>query len=238
MADDPWINTFPHPVAAYLWDVATGKWIPAPSGVLVVSGPLTDAQLRAAPVPVSLDEPISVSFFDARIAVIGFPEDIVWSGLVDHLEDLVTADSGGLTTVGVGIVTVTAWVGTLLFEASPNGIGFYPCPVVNAATGKVVTYTTESGIFTFPCAGYMRTRVRASEWESGSVLVTLRGSVGSNIGTLPLSDAQLRESPVPVSGSMTQTEMKVLGLGHTLLQMLDELKRMNMQLSLITDEEV
>ena len=187
---------------------------------------------------VDLDEPISVSFFDARVAVTDFPDDTVWSGLIEALDDDVTADPGGMTTFGVSIVTWDDWVGTFVFEASVNGVAYFSCPVVNSETGTVITSATEAGIFTFPCAGYMRLRVRASAYTTGSSLITLRGSIGTNTGSIPLSDTQLRATAVPVSGPLTAVELKISNFGQTLLEILYELKAMNTHLSLITDEEV
>ena len=179
MADEPWVKNFPHPTAIYVWDVATEKWIPATGAV-------------------TLSEPISVSFFDPRVAVTGFPEDTVWSGLIDALNDLVTAEAGGLSTFGVSIVTWGDWSGTLSFEASVNGIAYYACSAVNITSGEVVTSTTEAGDFVIPCAGYMRLRVKATAWTGGSALATLRGSVGVNLGVIPLTNAQLRATPISV----------------------------------------
>jgi len=245
MADNPWIKAFPHPVAAYVWDAAAEAWIPAPS-VMVVSGPLTDAELRAAPVPVSLDEPISVSFFDARIAVTAFPEDTVWSDVLNALNEDVTCEPGGLNTFGINVVTWDDWIGTLVPEVSVNGVAYVSCQAVNSATGEVVTEITEAGTFILPCGGYMRMRVRCSAYTQGQALVTLRGSVATNVGTIPLNDTQLRASPVPimgvVSGPATSSELGIQLLiskfGQTLLEMLDELKKICTHLALITDEEV
>lgn len=179
MADDAWIKNFPHPTAIYVWDVATEKWVPATGAV-------------------TLSEPISVSFFDPRVAVTGFPEDTVWSGLIDDLNDDVMAEAGGLSTFGISIVVWDSWEGTLSFEASVNGVAYYPCSAVNVVTGEVVTSTTEMGNFIIPCAGYMRLRVKATSYTSGSALATLRGSIAPNPGTIPLSNAQLRASSVGI----------------------------------------
>ena len=104
--------------------------------------------------------------------------------------------------------------------------------------------------------------MRVSAWTSGSCYATLRGSVCTNVGTIPLNDTQLRATPVPISGvvtgPVTDAELRaaavpVLGpvtdlelgvqlqtskFGQTLLEILHELKKMNTHFSLITDEEV
>lgn len=176
---EEWVKNFPHPTAIYVWDVATEKWVPATGAV-------------------TLSEPISVSFFDPQVALTSFPEDTVWSGLIAGINEVVTADPGGLSTFGVSIVTWGGWSGTLSFEASVNGVAYYSCSAVNITTGEVVTSTTEAGDFIIPCAGYMRLRVKGTTWAGGSSLVTLRGSVCTNLGSIPLTDAQLRASPVDV----------------------------------------
>jgi len=122
----------------------------------------------------------------------------------------VTSDPGGLATFGVSVVTWDGWSGRLVFEGAVNGIAYESCPVTNPVTGEVVTSATGDGIFIFPCAGYMRLRVRASEYTSGTALVTLRGSVAPHTGSIPLSDSQLRASPIPVEVTSVEEQLNLL----------------------------
>jgi hypothetical protein len=161
-----------------------------------VSGPLTDTQLRASAVPVSgtffqPTQPVSIA---ATVAVSGpltdtqlrasavpvslatLPALTAGSAVIGH----VIADSGSTTAV-TGNVTVTQATGTNLHA------------VIDSAP---TTAVTNAGLSNLDVA--LSTRTKPADQQH-----TIIDSSASIAVTGPLTDTQLRATPVPVSGTVT-----------------------------------
>jgi hypothetical protein len=184
MADEPWVKPFPHPIGSYIWDDINEKWIPL---VGDVDGRL---QVYAA----IMGGYIDVS--GSNVAV-SFPDDLTWTYDIDAVDMANTAETDGMATVGISISGT--WVGTFTFQATQDGITYYTYPFLNVISGTLQSSTTVNGIWIVPCAGFSRIRIRSTLWTSGTATTKMRASVLSNIGGMPLTDAQLRASDVKIS---------------------------------------
>jgi len=100
--------------------------------------------------------------------------------------------SGSLTATGSVTMTLAShsqaavqvtgtWVGTLQFEGSVDGTNFFSIPSVVPTTGAVVTSATANGQWLIPCAGYKQIRTRCSAFTSGTIVISMQGSNGTQI---------------------------------------------------------
>lgn len=130
----------------------------------------------------------------------------------------ITVDYFTLATIEVTI-TNTA---TITWEETISGINFNTGSCVNAnAPGTLVTTATASGIYYCNIAPLTQFRARISSFSSGTVTVLARISTLSfmevfsassgGAGAVGLTDAQLRATPVPVSGTFYQATQPVSG---------------------------
>lgn len=158
---------------------------------LAVTGPLTDTELRASPVSVTIPTPVPVT------------------------------DNGGSLTVD-GTVSATQgtspWVVSGTVIATPSGtqdvnlVSTIPVPVTDNGGSLTVDGTVAVSNFPAvqPVSGTVTANQGTSPWVvSGTVTATPTGTQDVNIVstislpvTGPLTDTQLRASPVPVSGTV------------------------------------
>jgi hypothetical protein len=216
---------------------------------LSVTGPLTDVQLRATPVPVSGS--VSVSNFPATQAVTQSTSPWVVSGTITSAED---KDYG---TVGAATLRTAAQIG------NATGAAAFGTGTTDAQTLRVVIPTDQTAIPSSQSGSWTVAATQSGTWNIGTlasitnpVAVTqstspwvVSGTVTANAGTGtfaisaaslplptgaatsalqttgnaslasidskltsplavtgPLTDAQLRATPVPVSGTVAATQ--------------------------------
>lgn len=134
-----------------------------------VSGPLTNAQLRAAVVPVdgsSVTQPVSGPLTDTQLRATPVP-----------------VDGSGSTQPISGTVSVSNF------------------PATQPISGTVAA--TQSGTWTVQPGNTANTT--AWKVDGSAVVQPVSGTV---VATGPLTDTQLRASPVPVSGPLTDTQLR------------------------------
>jgi len=91
------------------------------------------------------------------------------SGTLTTINGAITLSTQGVSGVVFNIVNdTTAWAGTIVFEASPDGVNWYP---VNAfakfPSGAATQTTTTNGQWSLPAGGLNSFRVRASTAITG-----------------------------------------------------------------------
>ncbi len=150
--------------------------------------PLTDAELRATAVPVSISGTVTVSAsnFDIR--------DLVYTA------DSVTAHQGGSWTVGVsGSVAVT---GTFWQATQPVSASALPLPTGAATEAKQPAFGT---------AGTPSADVVSVQGVSGGEPIEVTGTLTASGG---LTDTELRATAVPVSiaAPVTVTNLGTFGV--------------------------
>jgi hypothetical protein len=100
----------------------------------------------------------------------------------------VTANGGTVTLTlpsGCGTVALQitgTWTGQLEFEGTVDGTNYQSVEASNGTT--TVNATATNDIFILPGAGYVKIRVRASSWSSGTATITFIGSVGTTASIL------------------------------------------------------
>jgi len=148
---------------------------------LAVTGPLTNTELRAAAIPVSLatapTTPVTGTFFQTTQPV---------SGPLTNTELRATAvPVSGTVTANTGLTPLTDT--QLRATAVP----------VSLATAPTTPVTGTFWQATQPVSGPLTdTQLRATA-------VPVSGTVTANTGLTPLTDTQLRATAVPVSGTVT-----------------------------------
>ena len=86
-----------------------------------------------------------------------------------------------VTGLGALAYAVTgAWVGTLIFQYSLDGLNWYTDSPLNTATGAFLPSTTVNGSFTASIGSYKFYRIIPSAWTSGSASIVYNGSPSSN----------------------------------------------------------
>ena len=87
------------------------------------------------------------------------------------------------STETVGIILTGTWVGTIVFEATIDGTNWFAVDGVNfVSSGSFVSSTTANGQWQINVAGTQSVRARCSAFTSGTIVVTLRGTIaGGNI---------------------------------------------------------
>ena len=156
-------------------------------------------------------------------------DDVLVEGTLAGLGDSVNLALTGQSGVALSVADIGAGVLTIDFEASVNGVDYFPMSGVNIDTVAVVNSTTANGSWVFACAGMSAFRARVTAWTSGSAKVAAKGgqgdaapavagtvaisgqpiSVDDNGGSLtvdgPLTDTELRASPVEVDATLQGT---------------------------------
>lgn len=103
--------------------------------------------------------------------------------------------SGSLTATGSVTLTLAnysqaavqvtgTWVGTLQFEASVDGTNFFSVPAIVPSTNAIVTSATAVGQWLVPVAGYKQVRVRCSAFTSGTIVISIQASAGTQIAQI------------------------------------------------------
>jgi hypothetical protein len=100
----------------------------------------------------------------------------VASGTLTGLNQAVTLSTIGLSSVV--IQTTGTFTASYTIEATVDGTNY---TAVNCSTqgGNTSAFSTTRGDIVFPCGGYTAVRTRISSFTSGSVVVTMRGSISS-----------------------------------------------------------
>lgn len=152
---------------------------------LTVTGPLTDAQLRATPVPVS-------GTFSSSVL-----PNLVVTGTITALSGFVQISTDGYSTISLDVLGtfVASWTvygtndGTNLFALTINGGA-----ATNLGTGASVP---RSGVIV-GCGGYSSVVVLATAYTSGTLNVRLQASAGAPPAVRVYSDTV---SPLIVGAS-------------------------------------
>ena len=131
------------------------------TGSVAVTGPLTDTQLRATAVPIS----------------IATDSDTVGSGTIAAPSATVSVALNGKSAMRVQITGT--WVGTLQFEGTVDGTNWIAINAVQAGSTTIPQNTTTNGVFSPTPAGFSNFRVNATAWTSGTATVSIRASAGT-----------------------------------------------------------
>ena len=130
---------------------------------------LTDAQLRAAAVPVS------GAFFQATQPTTAV--DVTATGaLAAAAQTVVLSMAGGKSAATVQITGT--WAGTIQFEGTVNGTDWTPINGVYAGTSFPIPTITANGIVRLTPAGLASVRVNMTAFTSGSATIAMRASDG------------------------------------------------------------
>ena len=139
---------------------------------LSVTGGLTDAELRAADVPVDVSDRI-----DRLLGRITH-YDTLANGTLGALNATVELQCAGLGTVGVGISGT--WVGTIVAETTLGDGVWDPIPLLDNTMGSGALTTTVNGNFLLGVGGALTLRIRMSLYTSGTATVYLEGTAATN----------------------------------------------------------
>lgn len=96
------------------------------------------------------------------------------SGCVDLTFTTASGGSGAIQVSGT-------WVASVTFSVSVNGTDFTSLYLRPYGSSLPVAATTANGIWSFGAAGFKTIRVALTSYTSGSVVVTMRGSSGSQV---------------------------------------------------------
>jgi hypothetical protein len=157
------------------------------AGTLTVSGPLTDAQLRAVAVPVTGTVTATGGLTDAQLRATAVPVTV---------------------SDGLGPLTVDGSVAVSNFPATqPISAAALPLPGGAAtAANQNDALAALDNIFTRQGNGAQHTVVDSLPAVTGAVSVTNLPATQAVSG--PLTDAQLRAVAVPVSGPLTDVQLR------------------------------
>lgn len=100
------------------------------------------------------------------------------SGTITNTQNVNVNSQGSAST---GVLVTGVWTGTLVFEASVDGVNFNPVNATVPTTGVVVTQTTTNGNWEIPSAGYQLIRVRGNTVGSGTATVALDSGGGAQV---------------------------------------------------------
>jgi hypothetical protein len=108
-----------------------------------------------------------------------------------------------LSGAGSGTVQLSGtFSGALVLEATANGSTYVPMAALEPTTGAAVATLTGPGLWLIGTAGYQAVRVRAVTLTSGSVLVTIRVSTGTQaVVTRSPVTAQVTDLTCTTAGS-------------------------------------
>lgn len=157
----------------HVWNSGSSAWDKWEG---VVTGPLTDVQLRATPVPIS--GTITANQGTPPWFVVPGP-DVAASG-----SDFTGVQTKGPFAVDAGYPTAAiqlsgVWSGTIVVERSVDGVNY---EVVPLSTGlDVVTLITVNGIYVFPIGAAQFIQFRSTSWSSGTGVWTGSKSLGVQV---------------------------------------------------------
>ena len=83
-----------------------------------------------------------------------------------------------------GVQLSGVWTGTVVFEATVDGVIWNPVLAVNSVTDAEVTQTTVNGNWIIACAGFQKVRARGNTVTSGSATVFLYASTCPQVVTI------------------------------------------------------
>jgi len=108
--------------------------------------------------------------------------DTTATGSLTSTTSVTLTGQGGCSTAFVQITGT--WVGTVVLEGTVDGTNFFGINGVVPTTGVIVASATANGAWTIDIAGLNQFRVRCSVFTSGTIVVTIRGSVGGALVSL------------------------------------------------------
>lgn len=79
----------------------------------------------------------------------------------------------------VGVQISGTWTGTLQFEATIDGVTWYPVNAARAGSSFIPQNTTVNGIHRLTPAGLSQVRVTATAWGTGTATITIRATLGT-----------------------------------------------------------
>jgi hypothetical protein len=100
----------------------------------------------------------------------------------------ITADAQAITIVvpggsgTVGLQITGTWIGQIDFQGTVDGTNYEPIEGSNGVS--TVNATAANDIFVLPSAGYQTIRAISTAWTSGTAVVSLNASVGTNASIL------------------------------------------------------
>ncbi len=187
-----------------------------PLSTVAVTGPLTDAQLRATAVPIN-DNGGSLTV-DGSVSVSNFPATQAVSGTVSANATLAAETTKVIGTVNIAAaqtvgVTGTFWQATQPISgtvtaglsAGTNNIGdvdVLSLPALPAGSNAIGKLTANDGVDIGDVTINNASGASAVNIQDGGNSITVDG---------PLTDAQLRAVAVPVSGTFYQATQPVSG---------------------------
>lgn len=119
--------------------------------------------------------------------------DVTATGSLTSATSVTLSALNAIETVSVNITGT--WVGTVVFEATIDGTNFFTIDgVAFNSSGAFVTSTTANGQWQFNVAAVQSVRARVSTYTSGTVVITLRGTIAAGTTTLG--------SPLPAGGNI------------------------------------
>lgn len=127
----------------------------------------------------------------AGAASVAIP-DLTTSGSLTSTTSVTLALAG---QAQVAVQITGTWSATLQFEASVDGTNFFAVPAIVPSSAAVVTSAAANGQWLIPCGGYKQVRVRCSAFTSGTVVVSIQGSNGSQVALAYSSSS----NPLPVT---------------------------------------
>ena len=113
-----------------------------------------------------------------------------------------------------GLYRITGtWVATIQLEGTYDSVTYHRIPMFQE-NGQSILSTTGNGLYTANLSGFNRYRWRATAFTSGTVSIDLRATNSTNAVSIlnfptsqavsgPLTDTQLRLTPVPISGTVS-----------------------------------
>lgn len=146
------------------------------TGTVTTTGPLTDTQLRATPVPVS-----------GTVTTGGLTDTQLRAAVVPTSSTDTTA-SGNITAIsqsvalalngksGAAIQITGTWVGTLQFEGTVDGTNWVTVNGVYAGASAPGATTTVNGIVRLTPSGLAQLRITSTAWTSGTAVISIRAS--------------------------------------------------------------
>lgn len=135
---------------------------------------------------------------------------------------LTISDSASASNLGgcqsLTVQVTGTYVGTLICEGSVDGTNYVTLPVIAEATmlGTATFASAATGVFSGPCTGYTKVRVRMSAYTSGSASVSMVASQAPwKFGSWESLPAVLNvTATAAVNTAVTVTVPGVAGLCH------------------------
>ena len=97
------------------------------------------------------------------------------SGSLTATGSVILTNPGGLSSAGIQVTGT--WAGTLVFEVSNDGANYAGISVIGIAATSTISSATANGIWTGNVSGANYFRVRCSAYTSGTIVITILGSV-------------------------------------------------------------